>query len=352
MSLGRPEILSKTSNHTKELTVETHPLDRRIDLISLPTPLQELKNMSLEMNGVRLFMKRDDLTGLGLGGNKSRKLEYLMREALDLGCDTVITEGAPQSNHCRQTAAAAARLNLDCHLVLGGESPAVPNGNMLIDELLGATLHLTEKSERGRLGDELQSRLESEGRKVYRIPVGGSNATGALGYVRAAEELRLQMKEAGIFSGRLVIGSSSGGTQAGLEFGIRHYRIPLKVSGMRIDKESRQGSLYPQEIRKICEALNERFGSQHYFDEEEFGISYRYNYEEYGSLGRLEMDAIRLLARREGIVLDPVYTARAFGGLLKDVAKGHYRKGETVIFLHSGGVPALFAYADRFFADR
>ena len=165
----------------------------RIRISFLPTPLGELKRLAHVLDGPRIFIKRDDLTGLGLGGNKTRKLEFLLGEALSQNCDTVITGGAMQSNHCRQTAAAAAAVGLECHLALGGKHPAFPDGNLLLDYLFGAIVHWCGEQTRGERIPEIAERLRSEGRKPYVIPFGGSNAVGAIGFVAAVSELKKQL---------------------------------------------------------------------------------------------------------------------------------------------------------------
>ena len=208
----------------------------RYPLGFFPTPIHPLSRLSAHLGGPRLLIKRDDQTGLALGGNKTRKLEFLIAEALAQHCDTVVTAGAAQSNHCRQTAAAAARAGLACHLVLGGTPPTLPNGNLLLDTLLGATLHWTGAQRKGESIPEIAATLRNQGRYPYLIPYGGSNATGALGFVAAVAELKQQLERLGETVDAIVFASSSGGTHAGLTLGQRLFDLQTQLIGIEIDK--------------------------------------------------------------------------------------------------------------------
>ncbi len=313
-----------------------------------PSPLQKLDRISAPFPDLNLWIKRDDLSLAGLGGNKLRKLEYLVADALNKGCDTLITAGAPQSNHCRQTAAAATMEGLDCHLVLGGESPALPTGNILLDNLLGAQITFTEKHLRGDTMQNVAAELENQGRKPYIIPIGGSNGIGAQGYVRAAEELVTQFGENHIQKARIILASSSGGTHAGLEYGFRRLKAPITVEGIRIDKDDGRSLSYESDLANICRELDSITGRSLQLQATDFTVNYSCSSRDYGQLGAEEKDAISLLAREEGVLLDPVYTGRAFAGLLTKLKSGQYTKDEHIVFLHTGGTPALFAYADQF----
>ncbi|MCK5519652.1 MAG: D-cysteine desulfhydrase family protein [Candidatus Marinimicrobia bacterium] len=324
-------------------------LENRIELFGPPSPLQRLKNIEKIFPGNQIYIKRDDLSLIGMGGNKLRKLEYLVYDAINQGYDTLITAGAPQSNHCRQTAAAAATQGLECHLVLGGESPAIENGNILLDRLLGATLHMCAKEKRNASMETLAKKLKTEGKKPYIIPIGGSNAIGALGYVRAGLEIAEQIKELAIPSPvHLVLATSSGGTHSGLHFASQLMTQPFHIRGIRIDKDDGKIADYEKELAGICRGLSNMLGKNIDFHPDDFNVNYMYNHEEYGNLGLKEKAAIKLLAREEGLILDPVYTGRAFAGLLGELEKGQFEKGDSIIFLHSGGAPAIFAYADGF----
>ena len=211
----------------------------RFSLAQLPTPLEPLKSLSKFLGGPRLLIKRDDQTGLALGGNKARKLEFLIADALAQGADTVITAGAAQSNHCRQTAAAAAHAGLHCELVLGGQPPEPPQpatGNLLLDQILGAKIHWTGPERRGERLTEVADQARARGHRPYVIPYGGSNVVGAAGYVRAMEELTAQLADAGERADHIVFASSSGGTQAGLIAGAKATGFKGRILGIRIDK--------------------------------------------------------------------------------------------------------------------
>jgi L-cysteate sulfo-lyase len=316
----------------------------RVPLADLPTPVDELPRLSRELGGLRLLVKRDDQTGLATGGNKTRKLEFLIAEALDQEADTVITAGAAQSNHCRQTAAAAARVGLDCALVLGGEPPAMPTGNLLLDQLLGAQIHWTGPDRRGECLEEVADQLRAAGRRPYLIPYGGSNAVGATGYVLAMQELNEQLQ--GLSVDRIVFASSSGGTQAGLVVGARAIGFGGQIVGISIDKGEAGDDPYPVHLAGLANATAAHVGLDGEFTPDDFVVNSDYLGGGYGVVGELEREAIRLVARLEGLMLDPVYTGRAMGGLIDMVRRGVIGPDETVLFWHTGGAPALFYYAN------
>ena len=317
----------------------------RIRFAPLPTPVHELPRLSRHLSGPRILVKRDDQTGLATGGNKTRKLEYLIADAIAKGADTLVTAGAPQSNHCRQTAAAAAREGLDCDLILGGEEPDVWNGNLLLDRLLGARTHFTEKANRNAKMYEVAEDLEEQARRPYVIPVGGSNGVGALGYVRAMVELQEQLTESGEKVDRIVFGSSSGGTQAGIVLGARVSGFSGQVLGISVDQEKLDDLPYPKELAKISNEASELFGSEEQFGPKDYELSYDYLGGGYGVVGDLEREAIRLCGGMEGLLLDPVYTGRAFGGMVDLIRGNEISSSETVLFWHTGGTTALFGYA-------
>jgi D-cysteine desulfhydrase len=315
----------------------------RFSLAQLPTPIEKLKSLSRELGGPELLIKRDDQTGLALGGNKTRKLEFLVGQALEQGAGTLITAGAAQSNHCRQTAAAAARAGLRCELVLNGTKPELPNGNLLLDELLGAGIHWVQRSEREAKLGELSNQLHQEGRRPYVIPVGGSNGVGAAGYVLAMMELAEQLNRLNQRVDHVVFASSSGGTQAGLVVGAKVTGFDGKLHGVRIDKDD-EDAIYERELAEIANETAKYIDLDAQFTAKAFNVEYDYLGGGYGVVGDLEREAIRLLASREGIVVDPVYTGRAMGALLDLIRKKAFRSDETVLFWHTGGAPALFAY--------
>ena len=224
----------------------------RFPLAHLPTPLEELKALSRQLAGPDILIKRDDQTGLALGGNKTRKLEFLLGDALAKGADTLITLGAVQSNHCRQTAGAAAKAGLRCELILNGKKPDVANGNLLLNELLGANLHWIERPQRAAKLAELDAQLRAQGRQPYLIPVGGSNGVGATGYVVAMQELAEQLRLSGRRVDHILFGTSSGGTQAGIVLGARIAGITSQLHGLSIDKNDPEHFEYETEVAQIA----------------------------------------------------------------------------------------------------
>ncbi len=320
------------------------PLPRH-SLGFFPTPLMPLPRLTKRLSGPRIFMKRDDLTGLALGGNKTRKLEFLVGEALAQGCDTLITGGAAQSNHCRQTAAAAAASGLSCHLVLGGEPPSIPDGNLLLDQLFGAVIHWTGELRKGEKIPEIAESLRSAGRKPYVVPYGGSTTTGAAGFVEAVRELGQQLSQLGESITHVVFASSSGGTQAGLMVGKSLFGLDCELIGIAIDKGASGDVPFAEHVLRLANATAERLGVPHRFSASDVILREDYLGQGYGVVGELERRAIRLVAQTEGILLDPVYTGRAMGGLIDMIARGELSREHSVLFWHTGGTPALFPYA-------
>lgn len=315
----------------------------RVFIAHLPTPLEPLPRLTAHLGGPQLWVKRDDQTGLATGGNKTRKLEFLVAQALAQGADILITCGAAQSNHARQTAAAAARFGLACTLVLRGEEPPQAQGNLLLDRWLGADVvwaggaPLTEK-----LG-EVAEDLRTAGRRPYVVPYGGSNAVGACGYVAAMEELLAQCAREGLHFDHIVLASSSGGTQAGLMVGARARGYAGRILGISVDP--RAGALR-RTLADLATATAEYLGLRLRFAPEDFDVEDGYLGGGYGVVGERERGAIRLAARSEGLLLDPVYTGRAFGGLLDLIRHGVFAPGERVLFWHTGGTAGLFARPD------
>jgi D-cysteine desulfhydrase len=322
--------------------IETLP---RFRLAQLPTPIERLDRLSGELGGPDLLIKRDDQTGLALGGNKARKLEFLVGQALERGADTLVTAGAAQSNHCRQTAAAAAKAGLKCELILNDQKPVRQNGNLLLDELLGAKCHWIERPQFPVKLSELPEQLRAQGRKPYVIEIGGSNGVGATGYVLAMIELAGQLRTIQHRLDHIVFASSSGGTQAGMVLGAQLAGFGGQLHGVSVDKDNLEREAYEEEVAQIANECAQYIGSDIRLTKQHIKVVYGYTGEGYGVVSNLEREAIRLMARNEGIILDPVYTGRAFGGLLGLIRKGAFKRGESVLFWHTGGAPALFAYA-------
>jgi D-cysteine desulfhydrase len=292
--------------------------------------------LSEALNGPRLLVKRDDQTGLAFGGNKTRKLEFLVAEAQTQGADMLITAGALQSNHCRQTAAAAAKFGFDCILVLVGEPPAQVSANLLLDQLFGAKIIWTEKPHRDAALLEAFEKAVAKRHKPYLVPYGGSSPTGALGYAFAMEEFVGQ----GVKADQVVFASSSGGTQAGLVLGARVFGYSGKVLGISVDEPQRDLQV---RVAKLASETSERLGPRIEFVADEILVNTDYCAAGYGVLTEAECEAISLFAKYEGLLLDPVYTGRAAAGLIDLVRKGFFKKDETILFWHTGGQPALFA---------
>ena len=323
----------------------TDEIPPRRKLAFLPTPIIELPRLSASLGGPRICMKRDDQTGLATGGNKTRKLEYLIGDALGQGADTLITAGAAQSNHCRQTAAAAAACGLDCHLVLGGSQPEGPNGNLLLDQLLGAHIHWAGPHRKGEDIPRLAGELRATGCRPYEVPYGGSNAVGALGFVEAARELRVQMAERDSDFTHVVFASSSGGTHAGLLAGMRYHGLALDPLGIQIDREE-NGEPFAQIVERLASTVAASFGLEEPFADDELGLIEDYA-GTYGTVGTGEREAIEMTARAEGILLDPVYTGRAMAALIDMIRCGRFNSDDRILFWHTGGSAALFAYAEK-----
>ena len=311
-----------------------------------PTPLIVLNRLSKALDGPTIFMKRDDNTGLALGGNKTRKLEFIMGDALAQGADSVITAGAGQSNHCRQTAAAAASLGLDCHLVLGGEEPEHTIGNLLLDKVFGAHIHWAGANRKGEDIPKIVEQLIQQGKKPYVIPYGGSNELGALAFVEAFKELESQRESIDVSFTHIIFASSSGATQAGLMLGKKMLNSPAQIVGINIDKGETDKVPFDQYTLALANSTASLIGADHQFSETDLILNSDYVGEGYGVVGKLENEAIALTAQTEGILLDPVYTGRAMGGLIDMIRSDKIKKTDRVLFWHTGGAPALFAYSN------
>lgn len=311
-----------------------------------PTPLIELTRLSKALNGPKIFMKRDDNTGLALGGNKTRKLEYIMGDALAKGADTVITAGAIQSNHCRQTAGAAASLGLECHLVLGGAQPKQPQGNLLLDKIYGCHIHWAGDNRKGEDIPALVEQLKAEGKKPYVIPYGGSNELGAVAFIEAYQELESQRCKLDVSFTHIIFASSSGATHAGLMLGNRIFATNCQIVGINIDKGEMDQVPFDQHIVNLANSTAQLISADCQFSAHDLILNSAYVGEGYGVIGELENEAIALTARLEGVLLDPVYTGRAMGGLIDMIRTGQIKPSDSVLFWHTGGAPALFAYAN------
>lgn len=319
----------------------------RVPLAQLPTPLEEMPRFRQALGGgPRLLIKRDDQTGLATGGNKARKLEFAVAEALEQEADTLITTGGPQSNHCRQTAAAAAKMGLHCVLVLGGNP--IPrsqwNGNLLLNDLLGAQVRWVGDRDRDVVLAETAEELRAAGRRPYVVPLGASYPIGAVGYVAATEELAEQLTEREEKVDCIVLTSGSGGTHAGVLVGIKALGLEIRVEGI----DNAAIPAITQKVQSLAAETAAYLGLDLDFFEDDFIIHAAYGVTGYGVITDAEREAIRLLARTEGIIADPVYTGRALAGLIDLIRKNVYGPSETLLFWHTGGVAALFARAADF----
>lgn len=317
----------------------------RFPLASLPTPLQEAPRLRAALGGEgrvpRILIKRDDLTGLAFGGNKARKLEFLAADALATGSTVLVTTGAVQSNHARMTAAAARVAGMKAALVLtsGVDDPPV-QGNLLLDRLLGAEVYFTRESEEAEKAGEVMDRLRARGERPYLIPVGGSSPVGACGYVAGTLELVSQLFAAGESPLRLYYPSGSRGTQAGLTLGAKMYAAPYRLHGIAVSPGE------PEKTARALRLANEAaalLGAGIRIAAEDLSTDQGYIGPGYGIPTPACLEALRLLARTEGVFLDPVYTAKAMAGLIDHIRRGEIDPAGTVVFLHTGGTPALFA---------
>lgn len=323
----------------------------RVDLSHAPTPLEPMDRLRNALGGPRLWIKRDDCTGLAQGGNKARKLEFLVADALAKGSDTLVTPGAVQSNHVRMTAAAAARFGLKAHAVLERRVPSTDedyeeNGNILLDELLGCPrTYVPSGGDVATTCAQVAAELTAKGAKPYVIPGGGSNPIGALGYVACAIELLDQAKARGIEISRVVHGTGSSGTQAGLVAGFAALRSAVEVFGISVrqPRDKQESTVFDLACRTA-----DHLGQGGIVKRERVFADDGYVGPGYGQPTDGMIEAVTLLARTEGILLDPVYSGKAMAGMIDHIRQGTFRKDEEIVFLHTGGATSLFGYKSLF----
>lgn len=323
----------------------------RVKLGHMMTPLEFMPRLTQLLGGPNLYIKRDDCTGLASGGNKTRKLEFLMADALERNASMVITQGATQSNHARQTAAAAARLGLGCEIVLEDrtgrrDSAYVDSGNVLLDRLLGApTRTVPAGTDMNAAMEQVAAEVRARGGRPYIIPGGGSNSIGALGYVNCAFEIVAQANEQQLKIDQVVHATGSAGTQAGLVAGFEAMNsgIPVLGIGVRAPREAQENNVY-----KLAGETLERLGVRTGLARERVVANTDYVGGGYGVPTPGMVEAVSLVARHEGILLDPVYSGKGMAGLIDLVRQGRYRKGENIVFVHTGGSVALFGYPQDF----
>lgn len=316
----------------------------RESMAQLPTPLTPMPRFTSLLAGPDIWVKRDDQTGLATGGNKARKLEFIMGEAIQVGADVVVTAGGPQSNHARMTAAAAARSGLGAVLCLGGEDPGIRQGNLLLDELLGADIVFAGEQNIGEVMEETAARLREQGMNPYIVPVGGSVPTGCVGYVLAGLEMHAQATEAGLEVDHLVVSSGSGGTAAGLLVALARVSPSTTLHAVTVSRsahEVRDRILgLARDTARLLEVPGDGIEGCLEVHDEFYGEGYAIPTPE-------GVEAGLNLARTEGILVDTTYTAKGLAGLVGLVKRGRFDAGEAVVFLHTGGVPAVFEEARR-----
>ena len=323
----------------------------RVRLAHLATPLEPMPRLSAALGGPEIWIKRDDCTGLSTGGNKTRKLEFLMAEAQKQGAEMVMTQGATQSNHARQTAAAAAKLGMACHILLEDRTGYNHdnykyNGNVLLDHLHGATIeHRGPDLDMNAEMEAVADKFRAEGRNVYTIPGGGSNATGALGYVNCAFEMLHQFMDMGLKVDHIVHATGSAGTQAGLITGLKAMNagIPLLGIGVRAPRPKQEENVYNLALKTA-----EKLGCPGVVAREDVVANTDYVGPGYGIPAEDTLEAIDMFAKTEAILLDPVYSAKGGAGLIDLIRKGHFKTGERVVFLHTGGAIGLTGYTHCF----
>lgn len=326
----------------------------RVSLAHLPTPLEPLPNLSAELGGPNIWVKRDDCTGLATGGNKTRKLEFSMAAALERGADTIVTVGALQSNHVRQTAAAACKLGLACEVLLEHrvKKPTeyyANSGNVLLDRVFGANLReYPGGTDFDQALEDVAAEVRSEGGDPYIIPGGASDKIGALGYVNCAFELLAQANDEGLVIDHLITATGSAGTQAGLVAGLQamHSHVPLLGIGVSVTREEQE-----QKVFELAEITADYIGAPGVVRRDDVVANCDYVGEGYGIPTAGMNEAVKLLARSEGLLFDPVYSGKALAGMIDLVRKGDFAGAENIVFLHTGGAAALFAYTDQLDLD-
>jgi L-cysteate sulfo-lyase len=325
----------------------------RTSLCHLNTPIETMPPLSEHLGGPRLFIKRDDCTGLATGGNKTRKLEFLVGEAMQERADMLVTQGAVQSNHVRQTAAAASKVGMKCHVLLerrvpGRDATYEQTGNVLLDELFGATHeYRPDGLDMNAEAQAVADKLRAEGHRPYFIPGGGSNPTGALGYACCAQEIVAHSEASGQTFDWLVMGTGSTGTQAGLVAGFHSLGHDLPVMGISVRQpHDRQVAA----VHALTQKTLEKIGAPG-IAQSRILVDDGYVGDGYGLPAESTLEAIRLTARQEGILLDPVYSAKGMAGLIGLIRQGFFKPTDKVLFLHTGGATALFAYQEQILAS-
>ena len=336
----------------------------RLSLAQLPTPLQPLRRLQEEQGGPLIWLKRDDLTGTALSGNKVRKLEFLAAKAVDEGYGALVTCGGTQSNHCRATALVAAQLGLKCHLILrddgearsDADKPLEMAGNRLLDALSGAKVSIHRPSEyfsqQDQLFEQTIDNFDAQGIKALAIPTGGSDGTGVWGYFNACAELKEDFEKHQISPQAIVTATGSGGTQAGLTAGAEYYQLGCPVYGINVCDDERW---FLNKVRSDLDEWSESYLTREdkvWVPKLEIKVIDGYVGDGYGRINDSVVETIQILARSEGILLDPVYTGKAFTGLMDQIKQGNFDSGQDLVFIHTGGIFGLFPYASSLLQSR
>ena len=329
----------------------------RLRLTPLPTPLEFAPNLTALLGGPRIYVKRDDLTALAFGGNKTRKLEFLLPQAAAEGADTVITLGGLQSNWVRQTVAAARKLGMEAVVVLEGEPPQGDlQGNLLLDHLMGAELRYEPDVPQDVEDLEIQGvfpitgkiaeEYRAKGRHPVLLPLGGATPVGNLGYINAVDELHDQLKALGVKADYVIAATGTGGTQAGIECGLRLSGMDTKMLGISVSRHTRPKE---EEIAELCNATMEFLGcGGERFESGQISVNYDYIGASYGAVTEQALEAVSMAARTEGLILCHTYAGKAFAGMVDLIRKGVLTKEDTVVFFHTGGGVANFAHPELF----
>jgi D-cysteine desulfhydrase len=323
-----------------------NPLENLVNLANLPTPIHKMVTMTEQFEGPELYIKRDDMTGVAFSGNKVRKLEYSCSYALDKGFDTLITCGGLQSNHARATAAAAAKLGMKCHLVLGGEKPSLPEGNLFLDRILGASVTYAEGYTLIETEDLMKSIAEDykkEGFTPCLIPLGASDSTGSLGYIRAVKEMIEQFSALGFEPDHIICPTGSGGTLAGLLAGKAIFGLSSMITGFSVAFDS---ETVKSRVFDIMAAIKKDYFPEMEIREKDINVNDLYIGEGYTRTTREQLSLIKEVAEKEALIFDPVYTGKAFYGVTQEIGKKTWDKKEKLLFIHTGGVFGLFPYRE------
>lgn len=322
---------------------------QRLALAQLPTPLEPLDRISAEIGGPRIWVKRDDLTGGATTGNKVRKLEFTLAEAISAGCDTIITCGGLQSNHCRATAILGAKLGLKVHLILRGDAQSLPEGNFFLDRLVGAEISCYPLAQ--YLADldtilsDTKQQYEAQGRRAWIIPTGASDAVGVWGYIGCAAELQQDFQHHGIRPGAIVHATGSGGTQAGLTAGAELFQLGARVYGINVcDNEA----YFLNKVRQDLRDWQLRYQQGLDIDSLSINVIDGYVGPGYAKATSEVFASIEWVAQREGLIFDPVYSGKAFNGLVKEIQTGRFAQESDIVFVHTGGIFGVFPYRERF----